>query len=117
PPPRSPRFPYTTLFRSPRFHIVWGTGPGIVKPFETRLREQIQKGLVDYLPRHRVDHLEFLNGRIVGVSGSVLEESNVPRGEESSRKVVGDFTYQAQAVVISSGGIGANFDLIREDRQ
>src|SRR5699024_5394619 len=99
----------------PRFHIVWGTGPGIVKPFETRLREQIQKGLVDYLPRHRVDHLEFLDGRIVGVSGSVLEESNVPRGEESSRKVVGDFTYQAQAVVISSGGIGANFDLIREN--
>jgi len=99
----------------PRFHIVWGTGPGIVKPFETRLREQIQEGKVDYLPRHRVDQLVVENGHVVGVSGSVLEESTVSRGEESSRKAIGDFTYQAQAIVVSSGGIGANFELIREN--
>ncbi|HET7580097.1 MAG TPA: FAD-binding dehydrogenase [Bacillales bacterium] len=99
----------------PRFHITWGTGPGIVAPFERRVREHMKKGLVMYQPRHRVDHLMINGGEMVGVSGSVLEPSSVSRGEESSRKVVGDFEYLAQAVVVSSGGIGANFDLIRKN--
>lgn len=98
----------------PRFHIAWGTGPGIVKPFAERLKKQIQKGLVDYFSRHRVDQLEVEKGRIVGVSGSVLEESLARRGEMSSRQVVGDFKYHAGAVVVTSGGIGANFEMIRE---
>lgn len=99
----------------PRFHIVWGTGPGIVKPFAERLKTQTQKGLVDYLPRHRVDQLEVEKGRIVGVSGSVLEESLARRGEMSSRQVVDDFKYHAGAVIVTSGGIGANFEMIREN--
>ena len=51
----------------PRFHIVWGTGPGIVKPFEDKLRAAMEKGLVDYLPRHRVDELITENGSVTGV--------------------------------------------------
>jgi hypothetical protein len=99
----------------PRFHITWGTGPGIVAPFERRVREHMKTGVVEYRPRHRVDHLIKQNGVVVGVAGSVLEPSSVSRGEESSREVVGDFEAKAQAVVISSGGIGANFDLIRKN--
>ncbi|WP_099159190.1 FAD-binding dehydrogenase [Virgibacillus ndiopensis] len=99
----------------PRFHIVWGTGPGIVAPFESRVREHIQNGLVEYLPRHRVDKLITSNGSIVGVVGSVLVPSFAARGEESSREVVGEFEFHAQAVNITSGGIGANFDLIRKN--
>ncbi|MGY0694434.1 FAD-binding dehydrogenase [Virgibacillus sp. FSP13] len=99
----------------PRFHIVWGTGPGIVAPFERRVRKHIDNGLVTYKPRYRVDRLLKHNGVIVGVSGSVLEPSTAARGEKSSRKVVDDFEHQAQAVVVTSGGIGADLDLVRKN--
>lgn len=99
----------------PRFHITWGTGPGVVAPFERRVREHIKNGLVRYRPRHRVDRLLKNNGVIIGVAGSVLAPSSVSRGEESSMEVIGDFEDHAEAVVVSSGGIGANFDLIRKN--
>ncbi len=99
----------------PRFHIVWGTGPGIVAPFEKRVREHMKNGLVDYKPRHRVNKLLTSNGAVVGVSGSVLIPSSAGRGEASSREVIGDFEYHAQAVAVTSGGIGANHELIRKN--
>lgn len=99
----------------PRFHIVWGTGPGIVKPFENKLRKAIDAGLVDYRPRHQVNELLKDNNGITGVRGFVLAASNVARGEKSSRESIGEFEFQANAVVVSSGGIGANFELIRKN--
>jgi predicted oxidoreductase len=99
----------------PRFHIVWGTGPAIVQPFESRLRDAIKNGLVDYRPRHRVDDLILEEGTVKGVRGSVLVPSNSARGEASSREVIEEFEFRAQAVLVTSGGIGANFDLIREN--
>ena len=99
----------------PRFHIVWGTGPGIVRPFEEKLRKAMEDGQVNYLPRHRVDELRMENGSVVGVRGAVLAQSDVKRGEASSREVVGRFSETAPAVVVTSGGIGANFDLIRKN--
>lgn len=99
----------------PRFHIVWGTGPAIVDPFERRVREHMKHGRITYKPRHQVDNLLTDNGAVVGVSGSVLADSLAARGEESSREVVDSFEYQAKAVLVSSGGIGANHDLIRKN--
>lgn len=99
----------------PRFHIVWGTGPGIVAPFEKRVREHMKNGLVEYCTRHRVDHLITNDGAVVGVNGAVLVPSNASRGEDSSREVVADFEFHAKNVLISSGGIGANLDLVRKN--
>jgi predicted oxidoreductase len=99
----------------PRFHIVWGTGPGIVSPFEKRVREHMKNGLVEFRPRHRVDHLINIGGAITGVGGSILAPSSVLRGEESSREVIEDFEYRSQAVIVTSGGIGGNHDLIRKN--
>jgi uncharacterized protein len=99
----------------PRFHIVWGTGPGIVAPFERRVREHMKNGLIEFRPRHRVDKLLTQTGVVAGVGGSVLEPSSAARGEASSRKIIGDFEYRAQAVVVTSGGIGANHELIRKN--
>lgn len=99
----------------PRFHIVWGTGPSIIKPFEDRLREGIAKGLVDYRPRHRVDDLIMEEGRAIGVKGSILVASEAKRGEASSREVTGEFEFKAASILVTSGGIGANFDLIRKN--
>lgn len=99
----------------PRFHIVWGTGPGIIKPFVDKVKKAIEAGFVDFKPRHRVDEFMQQDGRITGISGTVLAESFAQRGEKSSRIGVGEFTYFADAVVVASGGIGANLDLVRKN--
>ena len=99
----------------PRFHIVWGTGPGIVQPFEKRVREAMASGLVDYRPRHRVNSLLTEKGAVVGVNGSILVASSAARGEKSSREIIGDFEFSAQGVIVTSGGIGGNHELIRKN--
>jgi len=98
----------------PRFHIVWGTGPALVAAFERRVRAAMEKGLIDYRPRHRVDELVTKSGAVTGVKGSILVPSDAKRGEASSREVVGEFEFHAQAVLVSSGGIGGNLDLVRK---
>src|SRR3954468_417112 len=99
----------------PRFHVVWGTGPGVVEPFERRVREAAGRGRVELRFRHRVDELTLSGGAVTGVRGAVLEPSQVARGAPSSRDVAGDFSLEAQAVFVTSGGIGANHDLVRRN--
>ncbi|MEU4448222.1 FAD-binding dehydrogenase [Actinosynnema sp. NPDC050801] len=99
----------------PRFHVTWGTGPGIVAPFERRVREGVARGLVQLKFRHRVTGLTTTGGAVDGVRGEVLEISTAGRGEPSSRAVSGDFELRAQAVVVTSGGIGANHDMVRRN--
>ena len=97
----------------PRFHVTWGTGPGIVEPFERRVRAGVEVGLVRLAFRHRVDEITRTAGVVDGVRGVRLEPSAVSRGEPSSRTAVGDFEFHAQAVMVTSGGIGGNHDLVR----
>jgi predicted oxidoreductase len=99
----------------PRFHITWGTGPGVVEPFERRVREAAQRGLIALKFRHRVDELIVNGGVVEGVRGTVLEPSAVKRGQPSSRVGVGEFTFKAQAVIVTSGGIGANLEMVRKN--
>lgn len=98
----------------PRFHIVWGTGPAIVEAFERRVRKHMVEGTLVYHPRHRVDQLLQREGTVIGVRGSVLEPSTSARGEASSRTIIGEFEYTADAVLVTSGGIGGNHELIRQ---
>ncbi|ACT04603.1 FAD-binding dehydrogenase [Paenibacillus sp. JDR-2] len=98
----------------PRFHIVWGTGPAIVEAFETRIRKHTAAGTLTYLPRHRVDRLLQKDGAVTGVSGSVLEPSAAARGEASSRTAISEFEYEAATVLVTSGGIGGNHELVRK---
>ena len=99
----------------PRFHIVWGTGPAIVAPFARRVRAAVDAGRVQLRFRHRVSGLVVTDGAVTGVRGAVLEPSDVARGEASSRTEVGDFEIAAQAVVVTSGGIGGNHELVRRN--
>jgi predicted oxidoreductase len=98
----------------PRFHITWGTGPGLIEPFVRRAREAEARGLLSLRFRHRVTALTKTGGKVDGVQGEILESSTVTRGERSSRKVVGDFSLKAQAVIVTSGGIGGNHELVRK---
>ncbi|MEC3994620.1 FAD-binding dehydrogenase [Actinacidiphila sp. DG2A-62] len=97
----------------PRFHITWGTGPGVVAPFERLVREAAARGRVQLKFRHRVTGLTVTDGVVQGVTGEVLAPSGVERGEASSREVTGAFAFTAQAVIVTSGGIGGNHDLVR----
>jgi predicted oxidoreductase len=97
----------------PRFHVTWGTGPAVLAPFERRVREA--SGLVGFRFRHRVDELTVTAGAVDGVRGAVLEPSRAPRGARSSRTEVGQFELHAPAVLVCSGGLGGNFDLIRQN--
>ncbi|GGF39681.1 FAD-binding dehydrogenase [Subtercola lobariae] len=121
----------------PRFHITWGTGPGVLAPFVARVKQGVRDGLVTVKHRHQVDELivEAAEGgtggaagsgsgsgggaasrtRVVGVRGSLLEPSRVARGVTSSRTVVGEFELRASAVIVTSGGIGGNHDLVRQN--
>ncbi len=98
----------------PRFHLTWGTGPGVVAPFERRVREHVASGRVELGFRHRVDGLVTSDGAVTGVRGTILEPSGVDRGRASSRVEVADFELSAQAVVVTSGGIGGDHDLVRK---
>jgi predicted oxidoreductase len=99
----------------PRFHIVWGTGPGVLEPFVNRVRDAEKQGLVKFRFRHRVSAIVKQGGAVAGVHGEVLEASNVERGRKSSRTVVGDFELHAPVVIVASGGIGANHELVRQN--
>ncbi|WP_406118613.1 FAD-binding dehydrogenase [Streptomyces anulatus] len=97
----------------PRFHITWGTGPGVVAPFERRVRAGVAKGLVQLRFRHRVTGLARTAGALDTVTGEILEPSGAERGTASGREVAGAFELKAQAVIVTSGGIGGNHDLVR----
>src|SRR5262245_41991877 len=99
----------------PRFHVSWGTGPGIVEPFERRARDAAARGRITFKFRHRVDSLIVTNGVVEGVAGAILSPTSEPRGVSSSRDVIGDFAFRAQAVIVASGGIGGNHDLVRQN--
>ncbi|MFJ9647196.1 FAD-binding dehydrogenase [Streptomyces sp. NPDC101206] len=98
----------------PRFHITWGTGPGLVEPFARRVRAGADRGLVRLGFRHRVTGLSRTAGALDTVTGELLEPSPAERGTASSRKVVGTFSLRAQALIVASGGIGGNHDLVRK---
>ena len=97
----------------PRFHITWGTGPGVLAPFVARVKEHIRAGRLRVHFRQRVTDLVTEAGRVTGASGAVLAEDPAGRGVASSREVVGDFSLRADAVVVTSGGIGGNHDMVR----
>ena len=97
----------------PRFHITWGTGPGVIAPFVERVRVAAKQGLIAFKFRHRVNELVKSGAAVEGVRGDILAPSSIERGQRSSRDIVGSFELKAQAVIVSSGGIGGNHELVR----
>ncbi|AKS46949.1 hypothetical protein SAMN05444287_2073 [Octadecabacter temperatus] len=98
----------------PRFHVTWGTGLGVLEHFIRRCNEHSDAGRITYLHRHQVDRLEMLNGAAVGVSGTTLAPDDAVQGAQTNRDATGEFRVDADAVIVASGGIGGNFDLIRK---
>ena len=98
----------------PRFHLPWGTGTGVSGPFAATARAAAEAGLLGFRFRHRVDGLVIDQGAVTGVRGTVLAPDDAARGIATTRREVREFVLTAQAVVLATGGIGANHDLVRE---
>ncbi|MGO3146123.1 MAG: FAD-binding dehydrogenase [Leucobacter sp.] len=98
----------------PRFHIPWGTGTGVVDPFIAAAREAEAAGLTQFKHRHRVDRLIVENGAVVGVQGTRLAADDGARAVASNREAIGEFEFRADAVIVASGGIGGNHELVRK---
>lgn len=99
----------------PRFHITWGTGPAVLAPFIRRARVAEEAGGIVFRFRHQVDQLVLTNGAVTGARGTLLKDDAAARGSASSRMPVGEFEISAGAVIVSSGGIGGNHDLVRKN--
>lgn len=96
----------------PRFHITWGTGPGLVKPFADYV---MQHPKFKFLARHQVTKLNIKDAAIHSIEGNILEHNDVPRGVASSRKVIDQFEFEVTNLIITTGGIGANHELIKKN--
>ena len=99
----------------PRFHVTWGTGPGSIEQFVRRVNEHRQKGLIECRFRHRVDGIDMADGAVTGVHGAILADDAAARGQATNRDKAGDFRLAASSVIVASGGIGGNFDLVRKN--
>ncbi len=99
----------------PRFHITWGTGPGVLKPFEDRVLDAEKAGKVTFGFRHRVTQLDITNGKVTGVAGDILAPDDAARGAATNRDVIDSFDIRCDQVIVTSGGIGGNFDLVRRN--
>lgn len=98
----------------PRFHITWGTGTGVVKPFADLMVRYAADGHLKMGFRHRVNGLIVENGAVKGVTGEILENTTAQRGQSTSRKVIGAFEHRAESVIVTSGGIGGNHAMVRK---
>jgi len=97
----------------PRFHVTWGTGTGVVEPFVRYAKNAAESGLLTFHHRHRVDEIVVTDGVATGVRGKILAPEDSARGVKSNRDETADFELTAQAVILATGGIGANHDLVR----
>lgn len=96
----------------PRFHVTWGTGPGLVQPFVDFV---LNHEHFHFLPRHQVTHLTIEGHQVKEISGHILVPSDVERGAPSSREIIDSFTFEVETLIITTGGIGANHELIRQN--
>ncbi|MEC7669947.1 MAG: FAD-binding dehydrogenase, partial [Pseudomonadota bacterium] len=79
-----------------------------------RVQEHVKAGRITLKHRHRVTALDVTNGAATGVSGDVLGDDDAVRGASTNRDIVGGFALKAGAIVVTSGGIGGNHDLVRK---
>lgn len=82
----------------PRFHMVWGTGKRLVEALLERIESHPARSRLQILCGHRVVDLTRSAGRFDGC---------VALGPE------GEITVRAEAVVLASGGIAGNLELVR----
>ncbi|QKW49925.1 FAD-binding dehydrogenase [Streptomyces buecherae] len=98
----------------PRFHLTWGSGPGIVAAFAGPVLEAAAEGRVSLRFHHRVDGLVTQGGSVTGVRGRLLAPDAATSSAPNSRDTVGDFELRAGCVLAAAGGMGGSEELIHK---
>jgi hypothetical protein len=86
----------------PRFHMVWGTGKGLIESLIDCLVNHPNRNNLTIHFQHRVTELETQNGHVCGCLGQIE-----PTGAS--------FQAKGDCVVIATGGINGNLDLVRKN--
>ncbi|KPA11622.1 ksdD-like steroid dehydrogenase [Candidatus Magnetomorum sp. HK-1] len=86
----------------PRFHMVWGTGKGLIESLIQRLNAHPKRKNLTIHWGHRVNSLEMKNGIVSGCTG-VIE----PGGEL--------FDARSDCVVVATGGINGSLESVRDN--
>ncbi len=82
----------------PRFHMIWGTGKGLIDALEKSLFQHPKVSNLTLHFGHMVEDFEITNGKIEGVRGTFEEK---------------EFYYKAPNIVLATGGITGNIDLVK----
>ena len=77
--------------------------------------EAEKAGKVSFGFRHRVTGFDITSGAVTGVTGDVLAPDDAIRGAATNREVIDSFDIRADQIIVTSGGIGGNFDLVRRN--
>ncbi len=85
----------------PRFHMVWGTGHGLMEALIKDLRSNKNHDNLQVLFQHKAEDFKLENKKIVAVTG--INESNNT-----------GFTCQADDFIVATGGINGNMKKVRE---
>lgn len=85
---------------APRWHVVWGTGQGLMRQLIGHLRSHPQRKMLNIHFDRRVEQLIEEDGRIVGCHGIT----------EDTRQV---FEARADAVLVATGGINGSLKRVR----
>ena len=85
----------------PRFHMVWGTGYGLINTLVNKVDTHPNRSKLEIFYKHRVSGLDISNGINTGCNGV---------NEEDGRAFEAKATY----TIIATGGIGGNIDLIKK---
>ena len=85
----------------PRFHMVWGTGHGLIEALINNLESHANYRNLQVLFQHKAEDFKIENGKILGISG-INEKDKTP------------FTCQAENFVVATGGINGSMEKVRK---
>ena len=85
----------------PRFHMVWGTGHGLIEALVNHLRSHPNYNKLQVLFEHKAEDFEIVNGMITGISG-INEKDN------------SSFICHAENFIVATGGINGSMQKVRQ---
>lgn len=91
---------YTPGNSVPRYHVLWGTGYGLIQILLAQLNAHPNRKNLQLCFHHHVTELIYQNNAVTGCMG-IAEEDNKP------------FTVSANVVIAASGGISGNIEKLK----
>ena len=86
----------------PRYHVLWGTGFGLVQRFISLIKTHVNRHKITICYEHKVNGFIKSNGSIKGCK-AIDESLSVPR------------EFYAKHIVVAAGGMGGNLKKVRDN--